>query len=260
MSTPDSDQVLTIDLSYAEAHPPPGLVDHLRRKGRSHRRRRRTLAAAGAVTAVVLAISGANALTGSPPDRGAQPAVQLPPAQRDARAAVRWPDGVTQYVYMIDDDGLPMLCAGNLPDPADADPFSDEKTATGRAPAACGSVSTNGPGFRGGGATTPELDGHPVPAGKHRYFTYGHVLGPVSRVTVEIRGVTHEASLARSTDPQVGTLYGVAVLLDQPLNVRDRVVHTAYLGDRMIDREGGGDEAAGGAHGSCAPRRVRACW
>jgi hypothetical protein len=242
----DGDRTLTIDLGYADPPVPPDLVERVRAGGRSLRRRRRITAAATPLVVAGLVVSGglvADRLSGSP-DRGAvqpavkrPPAVQLPPASKDARAVVTWPDGAVQYVYWWEQDGLPFLCGGNLPNPADPDPFAYEKVAAGDSPAACGNVSMNGPGFRGGGGDQRDVAGHPTPAGMQRWLDYGHVLGPVTRVTVELRGVTYEASIARSTDPGVGTLWGVGALLDRPLHSTDVIRRTAYLGTKVVDIE-----------------------
>jgi hypothetical protein len=213
-----------LDLSYTDPPCPPDLADRARRGGRRLRRRRRmgsTAAALAVATAAGAAVSGVLA-----PERPVSPAVSPPAAVPNPVATATWPDGVTARVF-VSADGK-RLCYG----PQVTANLEDGRTS-------CGPVNgrDGSPGLGGHGANVyaADGDGRPPADGRERYLVHGQVIGAVTRVQVTALGTTVDATLVRSTDPRVGTLFAAAF---GPTRVamRDVPALVAYRGDRELFR------------------------
>jgi hypothetical protein len=213
-----------LDLSYADPPPPADLADRARRGGRRLRRCRRvgtTAAALAVATAAGAVVSGVLA-----PERPVSPAVALPTAVPEPVATATWPDGATARVFVSGDGES--LCYG----PRVTAGLQDGITSCGPLN---GRRGVPGFGSRGANIYDPDGDGVGSADGRERYLVHGQVIGEVTRVQVTTLGTTVDATLVRSTDPRVGTLFAAAF---GPTRVamNDAPALVAYRGDRELFR------------------------
>jgi len=228
---------LLLDLDYPAPTPPPDLVPQLRSRARSLRRWRRVGGAAGAAVAVVLVATTLTSVVGgretqplpATPQVAGRPDVELPPAVPNAKAPIRWPDGVTLWIYRNDGQTVtdrPKDCAGWLPRPGEKDVVAYCEPA----------VTLAGDRFQVGfvvHALDALVDGHPTPKGVNRSYIGGSVGGPVTRIVVTVGDQEVEATLARDVDPRKGTYWAAAFLRPKSAG-NEQVRWTVYSGSKKV--------------------------